>query len=199
MVRYLGKESQAMKLIVGLGNPGKEYANTRHNMGFMVIDALAKKWNLSQFKTDFQGEYIQDKTHAAILLKPTTFMNLSGQSVQALVQFYKISSQEIVVVYDDLALEPGKIRLRMTGSSGSHNGMQSVIESLSTQEIKRIRIGIGAVPMEQKGKDYVLGIPSKDDQTKINQSVQDAVSAIELYLKSNFSQAMNQFNRGGND
>jgi len=188
-----------VKLIVGLGNPGKEYANTRHNMGYMVIDALAKKWNLSTFKNNFQGEYVAHTIQQAILLKPTTFMNLSGQSVNALAQFYKIAPQEMVIVYDDLALEPGKIRLRMTGSSGSHNGMQHIIDTFSTQEIKRIRIGIGAVPLEQKGKDYVLGIPSKEDQKKINQAILDAVSAIEVYLKTNFSQAMNQFNRGDSD
>ena len=188
-----------MKLIVGLGNPGKEYANTRHNMGFMVVDALAKKWNLSPFKSNFQGEYVTQTLHQVILLKPTTFMNLSGQSVFAICQFYKISPQEIVVVYDDLALEPGKIRLRMTGSSGSHNGMQHIIDTFSTQEIKRIRVGIGAVPLDQKGKDYVLGVPSKEDQKKMNQAIQDSVSAIEVYIKTNFSQAMNQFNRGDSD
>ncbi len=188
-----------MKLIVGLGNPGKEYANTRHNMGYMVIDALAKKWNLPHFKSNFQGEYVSHTFDQVILLKPTTFMNLSGQSVLAIAQFYKISPQEMVIIYDDLALEPGKIRLRMTGSSGSHNGMQHIIDTFSTQEIKRIRIGIGAVPIEQKGKDYVLTAPSKEDQKKINIAIQDAVSAIEVYLKTNFSQAMNQFNRGDSD
>ena len=188
-----------MKLIVGLGNPGKEYAHTRHNMGFMVIDALAKKWELTSFKTNFQGEYVLHNPTQAILFKPTTFMNLSGQAILAICQFYKISPQEIVVIYDDLALEPGKIRLRMTGSSGSHNGMQHTIDTLGTQEIKRIRIGIGAVPTEQKGKDYVLGIPSKEDQKKIHHAIQESVSAIEVYLKANFSQAMNQFNRGDSD
>jgi PTH1 family peptidyl-tRNA hydrolase len=105
----------------------------------------------------------------------------------------------VVIIYDDLALEPGRIRLRMGGSSGSHNGMQHVIDTLQTQDIKRIRVGIGAVPVEQKGKDYVLGIPSANDQTFIQSAIADVVKAIEVYLASDFSQAMNRFNRGGSD
>jgi PTH1 family peptidyl-tRNA hydrolase len=103
------------------------------------------------------------------------------------------------VIYDDLALEPGKIRLRFTGSSGAHNGMQNIIDLLATQDIKRIRIGIGAVPPQDKGKDYVLGVPSKEDQLKINKAIADAVLSIEDYLKHDFPHAMNQFNRGSTD
>ncbi len=188
-----------MKLIVGLGNPGKEYAKTRHNMGFMVVDALAKKWQNTKFQSNFKGDFILHKNPDAILFKPNTFMNLSGEAVLSIVQFYKISLQDVVVMYDDLALEPGKIRLRFTGSSGAHNGMQNIIDQLGTQEIKRIRIGIGAVPIQDKGKDYVLGIPSKDDQLKINKAISEAVLSIEDYLQHDFSHAMNQFNRGSTD
>ena len=188
-----------MKLIVGLGNPGMEYARTRHNMGFMVIDALAKKWQAGKFKVDFQGEYIIQTSHQVILLKPTTFMNLSGSAVQAIMQFYKITPQEIVIIYDDLALEPGKIRLRFSGSSGAHNGIQHIIDILGTQDIKRLRVGIGAVPTQDKGKDYVLGIPSSEDQEKINRAITEAVLAVEDYLSHDFSHAMNRFNRGSQD
>jgi PTH1 family peptidyl-tRNA hydrolase len=188
-----------MKLIVGLGNPGMEYARTRHNMGFMVLDALAKKWQAGNFKINFQGESIIQTTHQCVLFKPTTFMNASGTAVQLIMQFYKITPQDIVIVYDDLSLEPGKIRLRLSGSSGSHNGIQHIIDVLATQDIKRIRVGIGAVPLQDKGKDYVLGIPSAEDQIKINQSITDSVSAIEDYLLHGFSHAMNRFNRGSQD
>lgn len=188
-----------MKLIVGLGNPGETYAKTRHNLGFQVIDAIAKLWGIQHFKPAFQGEYASHPSSQVLLFKPTTFMNLSGQAVQAIVQFYKIPLQDIVIIYDDLALEPGRIRLRIGGSSGSHNGMQNIIDTLKTQDIKRIRVGIGAVPLEEKGKDYVLGIPSKTDQSKLAIAIQEAVKAIETYLKHDFSQAMNQFNRGGSD
>jgi PTH1 family peptidyl-tRNA hydrolase len=188
-----------MKLIVGLGNPGMEYARTRHNMGFMVLDALAKKWQAGNFKVNFQGESIIQTNHQCILFKPTTFMNASGTAVQLIMQFYKITPQDLVVIYDDLSLEPGKIRLRLSGSSGSHNGIQHIIDVLATQDIKRIRVGIGAVPLQDKGKDYVLGIPSPEDQLKINQSITDSASAIEDYLLHGFSHAMNRFNRGSQD
>jgi PTH1 family peptidyl-tRNA hydrolase len=188
-----------MKLIVGLGNPGMEYARTRHNMGFMVLDALAKKWQAGNFKINFQGESIIQTNHQCVLFKPTTFMNASGTAVQLIMQFYKITPQDVVVVYDDLSLEPGKIRLRFSGSSGSHNGIQHIIDVLGTQDIKRIRVGIGAVPIQDKGKDYVLGIPSAEDQLKINQSITESTAAIEDYLLHGFSHAMNRFNRGSQD
>jgi PTH1 family peptidyl-tRNA hydrolase len=188
-----------MKLIVGLGNPGMEYARTRHNMGFIVLDALAKKWQAGNFKINFQGESIIQTNHQCILFKPTTFMNASGNAVQLIMQFYKITPQDIVIVYDDLSLEPGKIRLRLSGSSGSHNGIQHIIDVLGTQDIKRIRVGIGAVPIQDKGKDYVLGIPSAEDQLKINQSITESTAAIEDYLLHGFSHAMNRFNRGSQD
>jgi peptidyl-tRNA hydrolase, PTH1 family len=188
-----------MKLIVGLGNPGMEYARTRHNMGFMVIDALAKKWQSGNFKLNFQGEYVLQPNHQTILFKPTTFMNASGTAVQLIMQFYKIPIQDLVVIYDDLSLEPGKIRLRLSGSSGSHNGIQHIIDVLGTQDIKRVRVGIGAVPTQDKGKDYVLGIPSATDQVSINKAITDATLAIEDYLLHDFSHAMNRFNRGSQD
>jgi len=188
-----------MKLIIGLGNPGNDYQNTRHNLGFIALDALAKRWNLSSWKQDFQGLYIYEQSKKVILLKPQTFMNLSGQSVLALVQFYKIPVDNIIVIYDDLALDPGVIRLRLSGSSGSHNGMQHVVDALQTQAIKRIRIGIGAVPLEQKGKDYVLQPPTKPEAILLQRAIIDVCDAVEDYMRYDFMHAMNRFNRGGQD
>jgi peptidyl-tRNA hydrolase, PTH1 family len=188
-----------MKLIVGLGNPGVTYQNTRHNMGFMVIDALAKTWKITSFKEDFQGEYALVKAHDAILFKPNTFMNLSGHAVQAIMTFYKIPIEDVVIIYDDLAFEPGAIRLRLAGSSGSHNGIGHIIEQLKTQAVKRIRIGIGPVPKEFQGRDYVLAVPNQEEFAKLNQAILLAVKAIEDYLVFDFPHAMSRFNRGASD
>jgi PTH1 family peptidyl-tRNA hydrolase len=188
-----------MKLIVGLGNPGKTYQHTRHNMGFMVIDALAKQWQVASFKHDFQGEVALVKEKNAILFKPHTFMNLSGHAVNDVIAFYKIPLADIVVIYDDLAFPPGTIRLRLTGSSGSHNGIGHIISQLNTEAIKRIRIGIGAVPLEDKGREYVLNKPSSEEFAKLTKAIQLAVEAIEDYLRFDFPHAMSLYNRGGQD
>ena len=133
-----------MKLIVGLGNPGKEYENTRHNCGFKAIDAYAEMAQVDFNREDFKGTYAKFKLddEDIILFKPLTFMNLSGEAVQAIVSFFKIPTEDIVVIYDDMAIKPGEIRLRLFGSSGGHNGIQNIINCLGTQNIKRIRIGI---------------------------------------------------------
>jgi peptidyl-tRNA hydrolase, PTH1 family len=188
-----------MKLIVGLGNPGKKYEKTRHNMGFLVIDQLASVWKETSFKDGFSSQYIVNKEKNVILCKPQTFMNLSGEAVYAISQYYKIDIKDIVIIYDDLALDPGMIRLRLNGSSGSHNGMQSVIDHLKTNEVKRIRIGIGSIPSFMQGKDYVLHEPSVDESKKINDAVIKAVQSIETYLRDDFLKAMNEYNRGPSD
>lgn len=199
MLKYVGKVYHQVKLIVGLGNPGSAYEKTRHNMGFLVIDALAKSWKTPNFKEGFQGLYALDKNHQTILFKPTTFMNLSGQAVQAIMQFYKIPPDDVVIVYDDLAFEPGAIRLRLSGSSGSHNGIGHIIEQLHSKTIKRIRIGIGPVPQGFQGRDFVLGTPSDEEFVKLNQAIQLAVLAIEDYLAFDFPHAMSRYNRGASD
>ncbi len=188
-----------MKLIVGLGNPGKKYEKTRHNMGFLVIDQLASIWKENSFKDGFSSHYIVNKEKNTILCKPQTFMNLSGEAVYAIAQYYKIDTKDIIIIYDDLALDPGTIRLRLNGSSGSHNGMQSVIEHLKTNEVKRIRIGIGSIPPSMQGKDYVLHEPSLDETKKINDAIIKTVQAIETYLRDDFLKAMNEYNRGPSD
>ena len=184
-----------MKLIVGLGNPGKKYEKTRHNMGFMAVDLLADQAKIDVDKEVFhallgRGTIFNEDV---ILFKPQTFMNLSGTAVQEIVHYFKIEIDDIIVVYDDMALEPGKIRLRKEGSSGGHKGMQNIIDCLSTEEIKRIRIGIGE-PGEWDNVDYVLSKPLKDEEPLIEEAIENAVGALKEALKSDFDRAMNKFN-----
>ncbi len=183
-----------MKLIVGLGNPGKKYAKTRHNLGYQVIDAFAHEIGITIDKVAFKSEsaLIKYLNEDVLLLKPTTFMNLSGTAVAEAIRYYKIAIDELLVIYDEMALEPGVLRLRPFGSSGSHNGVQNIIDQLQTQTFKRIRIGIGKPPYD--GVDYVLGKPTKEEQMVINQTILKAKDAIIDYLKHGFSHAMNQYN-----
>ena len=184
-----------MKLIVGLGNPGKKYEGTRHNMGFMAVDLLSDQAQIDVDKEVFRGLMGRGKIfdEDVILFKPTTFMNLSGQAVQEVVHYFKIELEDIVVVYDDMALEPGIIRLRKEGSSGGHKGMQNIIDCLSTEQIKRIRIGIGE-PGENNDIDFVLSKPLKDEMPLIEEAIENAVRALKEYLRSDFDRAMNKFN-----
>lgn len=184
-----------MKLIVGLGNPGKKYESTRHNMGFMTIDMLSDLSRIDVDKEVFhgllgRGEILGEDVY---LFKPTTFMNLSGTAVREIVQYFKIEISDIIVIFDDMALAPGQIRLRKNGSSGGHKGMQSIIENLQTEEIKRIRIGIGE-PGQWEAIDYVLGKPLKDEQPLIDEAIKSAVEAIKETIKTDFDRAMNKFN-----
>ena len=182
------------KLIVGLGNPGKKYEHTRHNMGFDVLDLFSELAMIDVDKENFKGLLGRGKVfdQDVYLLKPQTFMNLSGESVEQVVNYFKIDVNDIVVIFDDMALEPGKIRLRSSGSSGGHKGMQNIIEHLHTENIKRIRIGIGEPEFD--AIDYVLGKPSKEERSLIDDSIKEAVEALKVYLKDNFDVAMNRFN-----
>ncbi len=188
-----------MKLIVGLGNPGKEYELTRHNSGFRVIDAFADSIGVDFNKKDFDGEYTKFKLddEDIFLFKPMTYMNLSGTAVQKIVHFFKINIDDIVVIYDDLAIKPGEIRLRLNGSSGGQKGMQNIIDNLGSSNIKRIRIGIGEPKFDTI--DYVLGKPDKDDAPKIEKAIDRAVSALKEYLNHDFQNAMSKYNGGDND
>ncbi len=183
-----------MKLFVGLGNPGKEYSLTRHNMGFMVIDAFASFEQVSIDKEGFHGIYTKVKINGEdiILLKPLTYMNLSGQSVREIADYFKIGVEDIVVVYDEMALPPGKIRLRVKGSSGGHKGIQNIIDHFKTNDIKRIRIGIGEP--NYNPIDFVLGKPSMEDKKLIDQAIDQAVKALKAIIEHNFSYAMEHFN-----
>ena len=184
-----------MKLIVGLGNPGKKYENTRHNMGFMAIDLLSDQAQIDVDKEVFHGLMGRGKIYDqdVILFKPTTFMNLSGTAVQEVVHYFKIALEDIVVIFDDMALNPGVIRLRKEGSSGGHKGMQNIIDCLSTDQIKRIRIGIGE-PGENDTIDFVLSKPLRDEMPLIEEAIANAVRAVKEMLKSDFDRAMNNYN-----
>ena len=182
-----------MKLIVGLGNPGRQYVGTRHNCGYMVLDTLAEMFKLDIDRDGFRGKYVKFKAEDedVILLKPETFMNLSGESVREIANFYKISTEDIVVVYDDMALKPGTIRLRLKGSSGGQKGIQNIIDNMGSEEIKRIRIGIGEP--EYNAIDYVLGKPTPEEKELIDKAIKRAANALESVIFDGFSKAMNEY------
>ncbi len=194
-VMVYNKRTRFMKLIVGLGNPGKKYEGTRHNMGFMAIDLLSDQAQIDVDKEVFHGLMGRGKIYDedVILFKPTTFMNLSGTAVQEVVHYFKIALEDIVVIYDDMAIPIGSIRLRKEGSSGGHKGMQNIIDCLSSDQIKRIRVGIGE-PGEWDTIDYVLSKPLKDDMPLIEEAIANAVRGVKEYLKSDFDRAMNKYN-----
>ena len=183
-----------MILVVGLGNPGNKYALTRHNMGFRAIDLLSSQTGIDVNKEVFNGLLGRGKIfdHDVLLFKPTTFMNLSGTAVQQVVHYFKVDIDDIIVCFDDMALAPGIIRLRLSGSSGGQKGMQNIIEQLGTDKIKRIRIGIGE-PIDN-AIDYVLGKPLKEEAPLIDEAISNTVEAIKEALKSSFEKAMSKYN-----
>jgi PTH1 family peptidyl-tRNA hydrolase len=173
-----------IKLVVGLGNPGKEYEKTRHNIGWWVIDRLSEKFGFSLSREKFKGIYGEKffNGNKVFFLKPLTYMNRSGESVGEFVKFFKIQPSEILVVYDDLDLPPGKLRLRLRGSSGGHKGMQSVIEKLGTSEFPRLRVGIGRPATKEEVVDYVLSPFSREEEETIRKAVEKAADCIEEIL-----------------
>ena len=183
-----------MKLIVGLGNPGKKYEGTRHNMGFMAVDLFSDMAKIDVDKEVFSGLLGRGKVfdEDVLVIKPTTYMNLSGTAVSQVVHYFKIEKEDIIVVYDDMAIAPGNIRLRLNGSSGGHKGMQNIIEQLGTSDIKRIRIGIGEPTYDIV--DFVLSKPLKEEKELIDGALENAANAIKEALKSGFDRAMNRFN-----
>ena len=181
------------RLLVGLGNPGLEYRETRHNVGFMVLDRLAADGR-AEFRRERSWRAEVARVGDLLLCKPQTFMNLSGQAVRAMSDFYKVSPQETLVVLDDLALPLGKLRFRASGSAGGHNGMKSIMERLGTMEVPRLRIGIGDKPGPDAAVDHVLGRFDLEEQPVLEQSLARAVEAIETALAKGFSAAMNSFN-----
>ena len=183
-------------IIAGLGNPGKKYEETRHNAGFMAVDLIAQKLNIKVNKIKFKAVY-GDGTHTGkrvVLLKPQTFMNLSGESIRDAVEWYKIPLKNLIVVYDDIDLEPGKIRVRPKGSSGTHNGMRSVIYQIQSEDLPRVRIGIGKAPAGWDLADYVLSKFNADDRKVISESISRAADAVVTIIKSGVETAMNKFN-----
>ena len=185
-----------MYLIVGLGNPENEYANTRHNMGFNVINEISDKCNIKVLKSKFDALYgvgeIEGKK--VILVKPQTYMNLSGESIIKFKKFYKISNKEIIVIYDDIDLPVGDIRLKPKGRAGTHNGMKSVIQNLKTEEFIRVRVGIGAPENKEDIINYVIGAIPKREKERLNESIENATESIIEILKNGIDIAMNKFN-----
>lgn len=196
-----------MKLIVGLGNPGEQYAATRHNIGYDVVDYLAYRLGLTSGIDEFnrlartkfsglalEGSFGGEAAEKLLLLKPMTYMNLSGRSVQAAMGFYQLSPADLMVVLDDLALPVGKIRLRPAGSSGGHNGLKDIERAIGTSQYPRLRIGIDPPPPHVASKDYVLGRFTKGQAEQVDQAVVRAAGAIETWIKKGIEPAMNQFN-----
>lgn len=185
-----------MKLIVGLGNPGSKYDRTRHNIGFMCIDRLAEKWGTTLNQMKFNGMYttIHRPEGKVMLLKPLTYMNLSGECVRPMMDYFDIDIEDIIVIYDDLDLETGKLRLRQKGSAGGHNGIKSLIQHLGTQNFNRIRVGIDRPPAGMKVPDYVLSKFTKEEEPIIEEAIEKVVLACEASLSKKFLDVMNEFN-----
>ena len=187
-----------MYLIAGLGNPTRQYEHTRHNIGFDTITYLADHYHISMNTKKFQGicgsGYIEGQK--VLLLMPQTYMNLSGQSVSEAAAFYKLDpAAEVIVIYDDIALEPGNIRVRKKGSAGGHNGIKNIIAHLGTQEFQRIRIGVGEKPKEYDLADYVLGRFSAEDRKLVEEAFANAADAVRLMVQGKTDEAMNLYNR----
>lgn len=186
-----------MKIVVGLGNPGTKYKGTRHNVGFDVIDSLVQKWAFGErakSKFNAQVNEVMIGTTKVLLMSPMTFMNLSGQTVRAAVDFFKLDLEDMLVVCDDLNLDVGRIRLRAKGSAGGQNGIKDIINRIGSQEFPRLRLGIGKPPAHFDTADYVLSKFDDVDEALMKDSVALATSAIEFWLKNGILDAMNQFN-----
>ncbi len=187
-----------MKLIVGLGNPGGKYEKTRHNAGFMALDFLAEHFGLEFKKADkykceiAEGDMFDEKV---ILIKPQTFMNLSGQSARSVLQFYKIPKEDVIAVYDDVDLPSGNLRIRPSGSAGGHNGMKSIIQELGTEDFVRIRLGIAPLT-EFKGnlEDYVLGKLAGEEVSLMEGNIKKLPDILEKILKGDIEEVMHEFN-----
>jgi PTH1 family peptidyl-tRNA hydrolase len=188
-----------MYLIVGLGNPGSKYAGTRHNVGFEVIDYLADLYNIAVTKVKHKaliGEgIIQGKK--VVLAKPQTYMNLSGESIREMKEWYKINNDNIIVIYDDISLEPGKLRIRAKGSAGGHNGIKSIIYQLNSDVFPRIKIGVGQPSHPDYDlADFVLGRFSEKEQEIMINSLKKAADAVPVIIQAGVNEAMNRFNGG---
>lgn len=185
-----------MILIVGLGNPGSKYEKTRHNVGFRVIDALAERWNFGHYDSRFDGEIGSGQIHGqrVLLLKPQTYMNLSGASVAAVVGFQKLPAKAVWVIHDDLDLPLGRMRIRTGGSSGGHKGVASIIERLGSPEFARFRLGIGRPQVPVPIEDYVVQPFGPDEREPARAMIARAADAAETALKEGLAHAMNVYN-----
>jgi PTH1 family peptidyl-tRNA hydrolase len=182
-----------IRLIVGLGNPGAEYERTRHNIGFKVVDFLAKEWGLT-WQHSKSWHALWAKGERAILVKPTSYMNRSGEPLAAVAKFYKIEPAQILVVLDDLALELGRLRIRLEGGTGGHNGLESIIMHFGTEVIPRLRVGIGAAP-NAGATDYVLGRFFEEERPVVEKAIVRAADAVKCAIDKGALSAMNLFNK----
>ena len=184
-----------MYLVVGLGNPGKQYEATRHNMGFDTVDRLVEDYNVPQGGVKFNAGKTMIGGEKVILMKPLSFMNLSGGPVREMANYFKIDPEsELIVIYDDIDLEPGIIRIRKSGGPGTHNGMKSVVEELQSTDFARIRVGIGQPEFKSDMINYVIGKVPQEEQEILQQGVEKAAKAVEEILKNGIDIAMNKFN-----
>lgn len=185
-----------MKLIVGLGNPTPQYEKTRHNVGFEVIDHLVEEYGIALDTAKHKGFYGKGRIEGqqVILLKPMTYMNLSGESVVQVANYFKILPEDIIVIYDDINLDVGRLRIREKGSAGGHNGIKNIIAQLGTEEFPRIRVGVGMKPPRMDLADYVLSRFGKDEQELMEMGYEKACKATSLMVQDEIAQAMNQYN-----
>ena len=193
-----GNKSAAVDwLVVGLGNPGQKYANTRHNMGFLTVDLLAEKAGVKLNKVKFKSAYniLPFAGCKCLVMKPQTYMNLSGEAVREAVQFYKVPADHVLVIYDDVSLPVGKLRVRPTGSAGGHNGIKNIIAHLGTQDFPRVKIGTGAPTGGGADMiDWVIGEPSKAEKQVLLESFEKAIDAAACIIEHGCQKAMNDFN-----
>ena len=187
-----------MKLVIGLGNPGQKYTNTRHNIGFSVIACLAGRCDIGRPKCKFNAEVAETsiRNEKTVLLSPLTYMNLSGQSVRAAVDFHKLELSDLIVVCDDLALDVARLRIKPGGSAGGQKGLLDIIQKLGTMDFARLRIGIGKPPADRDAADYVLGRFTEEEKPDVERAIVRAANAVEVWIADGIQAAMNQFNPG---
>lgn len=187
-----------MYIIAGLGNPDKQYENTRHNVGFDAVDVLAEKYDIAvtaRKHRAYCGKGIING-QKVVLMKPQTYMNLSGESLRAAVEYYKVDpTEELLVLFDDISLAPGQIRIRRKGSAGGHNGIKNIIANLNTQDFARIKIGVGEKPKQMDLVDYVLGPFSKAERELVDEAIGRTIEAVDIILGETIDKAMNQYNK----
>ena len=193
---FKNRKDSKMKLIVGLGNPGREYVNTRQNAGFYVVEKLAYELGEDITERKYKGLFAKVRigNEKAILLEPQTYMNNSGESVRAFMDYFKIEAKDVIVVYDDINLEPGNLRIRLKGSAGGHNGIKSLIAHMGTSDFPRVKMGVGEKPARMDLADHVLGHFNAEDKKKLDEAASHAIEAIKLMVDGQYDTAMNKYN-----
>ncbi|MEG6585197.1 aminoacyl-tRNA hydrolase [Dendrosporobacter sp. 1207_IL3150] len=186
-----------MKIVVGLGNPGQEYSATRHNVGFLVIDEMARRWGISSWRNKFDAEIAEYRSggEQVLLVKPQTYMNLSGTAVGALARWHKVPVEDIIVIYDDMDLAVGRLRLRTKGSSGGHRGIESLLSHLGKDSFTRVRVGISRPPAGWTVNNFVLSRFTDEEEPLIKEAITRSAEAIECVIAQGLTKAMNTFSK----